>query len=126
MGEARRNSVRNWLSRITRNAITKHLSRAPRDRGVGGSSVLDELKNHPESDEPDDGLFDVEFRRQLFLKAAAVVRRDVEDASWRAFKMSVLEGASIEATAEQLNRSTGVSTRFAVGLCVGSAKRCAR
>ena len=32
---------RNWLSRITRNAIVRALSRGPRDKASGGTQIMD-------------------------------------------------------------------------------------
>jgi len=40
---------RNWLSRITRNAILKSLTRGPLDRAVGGSVAFDLLHEEPTS-----------------------------------------------------------------------------
>jgi len=38
---------RNWLSRVTRNAILKALSRGPRDRATGGTEILNVFHEVP-------------------------------------------------------------------------------
>lgn len=98
---------RNWLSRITRHAIIKSLSRGPRDLAVGGTGVLNLLEEHAEPDPATSELIESEYRRQLYLKAAARVRVDIKPQSWQAFAMTVLDGVSIEEAAARLNRSVG-------------------
>ena len=61
---------RNWLSRITRNAILKALSRQPRDRASGGSGVMDVLSEVPAGDPETEALIHLEYRRELFQRAA--------------------------------------------------------
>lgn len=98
---------RHWLSRITRNAILKALSRQPQDRAAGGSAVLDVLGDVPASDPETDALIDLEYRRELFQRAAASVRADVQETTWLAFEMTALQQRSIRDTAEKLGVSVG-------------------
>jgi RNA polymerase sigma-70 factor (ECF subfamily) len=44
---------RNWLSRVTRNAILKALSRGPRDLATGGTDILNVLHEVPADDSTD-------------------------------------------------------------------------
>lgn len=97
---------RNWLSRITRNAILKALTRRPRDRAAGGSVILDVLAAVP-ADEETDVLIQLEYRRELFRRAAETVRSDVQEATWLAFELTSLQETSIERAAELLGTSTG-------------------
>ena len=58
---------RNWLSRITRNAILNALTRRPKDQARGGSSVQNLLEEVPDCDEATDELIAMEYRRELYL-----------------------------------------------------------
>lgn len=97
---------RNWLGRITRNAILKALSRRPRDRASGGSDVLDVLSEIP-ADPETEALFNLEYRRELFQRAAGQVRSQSQEVTWLAFEMTELQQISIERTAALLQVSTG-------------------
>lgn len=98
---------RNWVSRISRNAIVKALSRGPRDRAAGGTQIMDVLRDVPSADAAIDALIDTEYRREIYSKAASVVRREVAEATWLAFEMTVLQSRSIDQAAHTLAVSTG-------------------
>lgn len=98
---------RNWLSKVTRNAILKALSRPKRDLGLGGSGVIDVFAELPSPDPATNSLIDVEYRRELFQRAANSVRKKALDATWLAFEMTVLQNTSIERAAEVLGMPTG-------------------
>lgn len=97
---------RNWLGRITRNAILKALSRRPRDRASGGSGLLDVLSEIP-ADPETEALINLEYRRELFQRAAQLVRGQSQEVTWLAFEMTELQQISIERTADLLQISTG-------------------
>ncbi len=97
---------RNWLNRVTRNAILKALSRGPRDPAAGGSQILDVLNEVP-ADDPTDALIELEYRREVFVRAAARVRGEVQEDTWLAFEATVLQEVSIEAAAKRFSMSTG-------------------
>ncbi len=97
---------RNWLGRITRNAILKALTRRPRDRASGGSDVLDVLSGIP-ADPETEALINLEYRRELFQRAAQQVRSQSQEVTWLAFEMTELQQISIERTAALLQISTG-------------------
>ncbi len=98
---------RHWLSRVTRNAILRALSRGPRDRASGGTGMVDVLAEIPDADAETDALLALEYRRELFQRAAEQVRGDVHESTWLAFEMTSLQQTSIERTAEVLGISTG-------------------
>ncbi|MFK7818798.1 MAG: RNA polymerase sigma factor [Planctomycetaceae bacterium] len=98
---------RNWLSRITRNAILKALTRKPRDRATGGSVILDVLSDVPSPDQATDALIDLEYRREVFRRAAEQVRGDVQEVTWLAFELTTLQQVPVERTAERLGLSAG-------------------
>lgn len=98
---------RNWLSRITRNAILKALSRQPRERAAGGSAMLDILSDAPAPDPETDALISLEYRRELFQRAAQQVRSTVQESTWLAFELTALQQVPIERAARILATSTG-------------------
>ncbi|MFN0018964.1 MAG: RNA polymerase sigma factor [Pirellulaceae bacterium] len=98
---------RHWLRRVARNAIVNALSRQPRDRGAGGSSVQELLSEQPEVDEESTALIELEYRRELYLRAARMVRGDVEAETWRAFEMTVIENRTIDEAAAELDKPVG-------------------
>ena len=57
---------RAWLTTITKNAITKSLSRRPRDRADGSTSVMEQLNAVADSVRSSDEEFLAETRRQMF------------------------------------------------------------
>ncbi|MCG8651916.1 MAG: sigma-70 family RNA polymerase sigma factor [Pirellulales bacterium] len=100
-------SFRNWLSRITRNAILKALSRPPRDRPVGGSAILDVLSEVPAGDPETAALINLEYRRELFQRAAEQVRCEVQESTWLAFELTALQDTPVDRAAKVLAVSTG-------------------
>jgi RNA polymerase sigma-70 factor (ECF subfamily) len=98
---------RHWLSRVTRNAIVNVLSRQPHDRAAGGSEICELLREHPGTDPESETEIDLEYRRELYLRAARIVRSDVEPQSWRAFEVTVIEQRSVDAAAVELSLSIG-------------------
>jgi RNA polymerase sigma-70 factor (ECF subfamily) len=97
---------RNWLSRVTRNAILKALSRGPRDPAAGGTDAMNVLRDVP-ADDATEALIDLEYRREVFVRAAARVRTEVQEETWLAFEATVLQDVSIEVAAKRFGMSTG-------------------
>ena len=93
---------RNWLSRITRNAILKSLSRGPSDRAVGGSEIVSLIGELPAANSDTDALIELEYQREGYHRAAARVRREVQEPTWLAFELTVLQEQSAE---QALSRS---------------------
>jgi RNA polymerase sigma-70 factor, ECF subfamily len=98
---------RHWLRRVARNAIVNALSRRPHDRAAGGTTVQELLMEQPDIDPESDARIELEYRRELYLRAARIVRADVEPETWRAFEMTVVENRSIEETAVELDKPVG-------------------
>lgn len=103
---------RHWLRRVARNAIVNALSRQPRDRAAGGTSVQELLLEQPDVDrhsvdEPADADIELEYRRELYLRAAKIVRGDVAAETWRAFELTVVEGRSSDEAAVELDKPVG-------------------
>jgi RNA polymerase sigma-70 factor (ECF subfamily) len=98
---------RHWLRRVTRNAIVNALSRQPPDRAVGGSAVQELLLEQPHVDPQSEAQIELEYRRELYLRAARVVRGDVKPETWRAFEMTVIENRSIDEAVVELDKPVG-------------------
>lgn len=98
---------RHWLRRVTRNAIVNAISRRGPDQAKGGSSLQELLAEQPDVDVETESLIDWEYRRELFLRAADLVRRDVQPDTWQAFKRTVVDGLNNRAAATELGKSVG-------------------
>lgn len=98
---------RHWLRRVARNAIVNALSRQPQDRAAGGTSVQELLLEQPDDDPQADAQIELEYRRELYLRAASIVRGDVEPETWRAFELTVIEDRSIDEAAVELDKPVG-------------------
>mgnify|MGYP001347500953 CR=1 FL=1 len=98
---------RHWVRRIARNAIVNAMTRRPPDQATGSSSVQDLLSAEPARDEPTDLLIETELRRELYLRAAKIVRLDINVETWKAFELTVLKNMSGADAARELGKSIG-------------------
>lgn len=98
---------RHWLRRIIRNAIANCLARQPHDRAAGGTTVQMLLAEQPGLDEASEGLVELEYRRELYLRAAELVRREVASDTWQAFELTVVDGRTSDDAAAELSKSVG-------------------
>lgn len=103
---------RHWLRRVTRNAILNAISRRPPDQATGTSSYQNIVTEIPERadhslDDETDSLIELEYRRELYLRAAAIVRTDVDPITWQAFERTVIGGLSNAQAAQELGKSIG-------------------
>lgn len=103
-GETR---FRNWLSKITRNAILKALSRVPHDLPVGGSHANDLLGQLVSPAPQLQQQLDEEVQKEIYHRAAEIVQQEVNDRSWQVFQWTAVEDTSIEEAAQRLNQSVG-------------------
>jgi RNA polymerase sigma-70 factor (ECF subfamily) len=65
------------------------------------------LLEQPSVDLESDAQIELEYRRELYLRAAKMVRCDIEPETWRAFEMTVIEGRSIDEAAVELGKPVG-------------------
>lgn len=100
---------RHWLRRVAKNAICNALTRQPKDRAGGGTSVHNLLEEQAAPDQLLVRELELEHRRELFLRAAAVVKTDVAADTWQVFQLAVVEGLPIEDVAARLNKSVGAA-----------------
>ncbi|MFN3193677.1 MAG: RNA polymerase sigma factor [Aureliella sp.] len=98
---------RHWLRRVARNAIATAFSRHPKDAGAGGSEVLDLLAEQPAFAADVEQEFAKESMREHYLRAALVVKSDVDSETWRAFELTVVQGQPCEEVAILLGKSMG-------------------
>ena len=100
---------RDWLYRIAQNLTVNYLTR-PKHRpiGSGDSSVAELLEAAPSGTNANDSaLIELEYRRELFLRAADVVRPAVKERTWSAFWRSSVDGVSPESVAKELGMTVG-------------------
>src|SRR5215471_15678724 len=72
-----RGQFRAWLFQIARNLAINALTRGGRGRGSGDTEMLKLLHNVPAAADSEMTLFELEYRREAFSRAAAIVRQEV-------------------------------------------------
>lgn len=98
---------RNWLSKITRNAILKALIRSPQDAAVGGSEVREQLAELASSEPRLAQSLQEEVQREIYHRAAEIVQQEVNQRSWQAFQWTTLDEMPIEEAAARLKQTVG-------------------
>ena len=96
-----------WLRRVTRNAIINAVTRRKGELATGSSSVRDLLAEIEQPEPETERLVETELRRELYVIAAGSVRGEVHPDTWRAFEMTVMEGASNAEAAATLQKTLG-------------------
>ena len=102
-----RGSFRSWLFRIARNACINAVTRAPRDAARGGTSVEEQLQQWPASEDAINRLVEDEHQRAVFRWVAEEVQSEFQDATWLAFRLTTVDGLSVEQAAEELGKTVG-------------------
>ncbi len=98
---------RHWLRRISGNAILSFLTRKPHDIAAGGTAAHDLLSERPEGSPEFEQELSTECMREQYLRAAAIVRSDVNAETWQAFDLTVIQGISCEEAALIIGKSIG-------------------
>jgi RNA polymerase sigma factor (sigma-70 family) len=102
-----RGRFRTWLARVASNqAITMYRRRHASD-GVGGTTMVAVLHNQPEQVDADLTELQKQYQRELFRRAARIVREEFEESTWQAFWMTAVEDVAIDEVARSLARSVG-------------------
>jgi RNA polymerase sigma-70 factor (ECF subfamily) len=74
---------------------------------VGGTSVAEQLAEHPDPQDAIARLIEEEHLRSIFRLAAQEIREEFHEPTWQAFWMTTVEGASVERAAAALDKSRG-------------------
>jgi len=103
-----RGSFRGWLRRVSRNLVINWLKhRERRVAATGGSDMQAMLNLLPAADGPESAEFDRELRRALFHRAAELVRAEVHEATWQAFRETAVLETSPADAAKKLGMTVG-------------------
>ncbi len=97
---------RDWLGRISRNAILNELTRVKPDRAVGAGAhdaILDQI--HDAGDLS--SALILEARRQAVLVVARAVEPEFSSSTWSMFYQTTIDEKPIKVVAEELGRSAG-------------------
>lgn len=107
--DRRQGKFRNWLYSVAKNAACNLVRRgAGKQRGTGGTSFIARLEALAGRD-PAETQFEIEYRREVFRRAAQIVERDVAPQTWRLFQRTVVEEEPIAAVARDLGLSLGAA-----------------
>jgi RNA polymerase sigma-70 factor (ECF subfamily) len=97
---------RAWLTTVARNAITNALTRRPRDRAAGSTSVLDQLHAAPAPEETTAEMIR-ETRREIVHWATKQIRGEFTEQTWRIFWQTSIDGVAVANVASSTGRSVG-------------------
>lgn len=101
-------SFRRWLFQIARNRVIKFLTRQrPWAVATGGTDAHELMAEHPDSQESLTAEFEVEYRQQLLLCAAAQIRSEFRESTWLAFWKTCIDGRSVADVADELGMTVG-------------------
>lgn len=98
---------RHWLRRVAKNAILNMLSRGPKERAAGSTSVQEFLNQQSDDESGLERELELEYRREIFFRAAALVKSEIATDSWKVFELAVIEDIPIEQVATALGKSVG-------------------
>ena len=98
---------RHWLLRVAKNATINAIQRRPADQALGGEGYAQDLIEQPAADPASETELDLEYQRQLYLQAAEKVRANVSEENWTAFRLTAIDGVSIEQTSKELGKTVG-------------------
>ena len=110
--DGREASFRRWLFAIARKLALKFIQRGatsngPSRRGVGGTDMIDLLKNLPEPDHRTVAAFDDEYRNEVLEWAAERAQREFRESTWQAFWRTCVLNEPIASVAESLGMTVG-------------------
>lgn len=105
-GGLNRSPFRGWLTAIARNAVLKTITRQPRDRAAGTSSVMDLLHEIPDRDETA-SEFEIETQREIIRRATEQIRTEFSAETWAVFWQTAIEGVPIADVADSMRRTPG-------------------
>lgn len=98
---------RHWLQRIAKNAILNALTRRPKDVPSGQTETINLLTEVAVPNQQLENQIELEYQRQVYRRAAEIVRETVHEGTWRAFVHCVVEGESTESVAQRTGKTIG-------------------
>jgi RNA polymerase sigma factor (sigma-70 family) len=105
---AGKGSFRSWLFRIARNLAINFLIKQQRQtRGSGDTDMVRLLHSQPAASSNEASMFEVEYRRQLFRRAAVLIQPMFQENTWNAFWRSCIDDEPIAKVAAELEMSVG-------------------
>jgi RNA polymerase sigma-70 factor (ECF subfamily) len=106
--EPGRGSFRGWLFQIARNLVINFLTRGySRNRGIGGTSVMELLDAQPAPDLSASAFFEAEYQRRVFQWAAGEIQSEFSPSTWQAFWQTAVEDRGASDVAAELGLSVG-------------------
>jgi RNA polymerase sigma-70 factor (ECF subfamily) len=101
--DRRLGTFRGWLFSVVRSRLSDFRTRRARRLAESGETdVLDHLEEHAT-----EGVWDQDYRRELFDWATRRVRGDFQDSTWQAFWRTGVQGENTKQVAASLNMSEG-------------------
>jgi RNA polymerase sigma factor (sigma-70 family) len=101
-------TFRGWLFRIARNLMLNYLTAQKRHpKGTGDTDFQMLLAEKPAADSEGSALFDLEYKKIVFQRAADSIRHEFSDSTWRAFWLTGIDELDVKETAQQLGISPG-------------------
>lgn len=107
--DPKRGRFRDWLFRIAHNWIVNYLTRRKHQSIATGHNEWTQLLTSQvvQPDREESAIFELEFRRELFHRAAEVVRKAVKESTWQAFWLTGVEEIPPAVVAERLALTVG-------------------
>jgi RNA polymerase sigma-70 factor (ECF subfamily) len=103
-----RGTFRGWLFTVTRNKIYNFLSAGRRVvRGSGDSDAQQRLEEQAAPEDDGSNLWDREYERRLSSLAMERVRGEFQEATWRAFWLTAVDGRAAREAGDTLGMSPG-------------------
>lgn len=101
-------TFRGWLFRIARNLMLNYLNAQKRHpKGTGDTDFQELLAAKPAVDPEDSTLFDMEYKKIVFHRAADSIRHEFTDSTWQAFWRTGVDGLGVPQAVEELRISAG-------------------
>lgn len=98
---------RHWLLTVARNATINALKRLHTHQLCTGSPLAEIPDVSSPEDQSTENSLDVEYRRQLYLRASDQVKTQVHPETWKAFELSSVRALSISEVAAELGKPLG-------------------
>ena len=102
-----RGAFRAWLFRIARNTAIDFLTRRKHRPWAEGGDAAGRQLGELEAALDVSGDFDLEYRRELFVRASEIVRQRVSETTWQAFHTTSVLQHPVEQVAQELGISPG-------------------